>query len=474
MYRIQTTKPRSALKSVPVDVLRSIFGVVVSETSESRAKLHTALCLTHVCAFWRTIATNSPEIWTAVHLHTPKHSSKVFPNVDLLSLVLQNSQKMPLTMEIAVQRALFSQSAVLEATRRFLQEIHRAEILHLRYECLEEFFIRCTFMEIFQPKMTGSPYLTHLSLDFEDSTSPSAYNMTRIWAPAPLLENLSIYNDILDLGSIRSFHSTKFPFHRLTNLTITSHLEVRGLFLILSWATSLVVGKFCLVYGEIPSSSDFFHLPDLYELDLRGQGFGRSAGYDLEASPPLSRVLAPIKAPSLQRLTLMADRDWSQASFGRFLRISACQITYLHLDIVDFDNGERLECLRLLPFIQVLDISAANIRYSRFRDCFNQEFAKGLRERNAETGEFLICPQMSKIILDYDAIYDTTNTYFADFVEDRWKRLACFEVSLGRAGDLGQRQIDLCELIRLLSLKRSGLNITIDPVPLWETLICRR
>ena len=116
------------------------------------------------------------------------------------------------------------------------------------------------------------------------------------------------------------------------------------------------------------------------------------------------------------------------------------------------------------------------MEYDRGADCpnyFEEELAQALRERNAETGEFLLCPHLRKFVLDYDALYVTDTTLFADFVEDRWRKLPDFEVHIHSAGRLAREPMQLCEVIRLLSLKRSGLNVTIDPEPFWESLICR-
>ncbi|PPQ74992.1 hypothetical protein CVT26_011774 [Gymnopilus dilepis] len=472
MYRTLATTRTSSLKDVPEDVWRSIFGIVLSQTLEPQAKTNATLRLAHVCAFWNHIITNAPELWTTVHLCTLEHSNKAFPNTDLLSLILQNSRNMPLTMHIAIQKALSAESVAVKSAWKFFQQSHRADTLQLEYESLERFFTYAgddAILEILRPKTSGSPWLRTLSIDFAGSSYPRASLLSRIWTPAPLLRTLSIGGK-LDFNTIQSLPKAKFPFHQLTNLTVTSDIKVKDLFLFLSSATSLINAGFHRVLGTCPprsSQSDAFHLPNLSVLELNGEG-------DEEAiCPPLSEVLAYIEAPSLKHLKLKADRDWSQSSFERFISNSCCKIEHLHLDVVDSSAAEKLECLKRLPSLRSLDIG---MEYDRGADCpnyFEEELAQALRERNAETGEFLLCPHLRKFVLDYDALYVTDTTLFADFVEDRWRKLPDFEVHIHSAGRLAREPMQLCEVIRLLSLKRSGLNVTIDPEPFWESLICR-
>ena len=95
-------------------------------------------------------------------------------------------------------------------------------------------------------------------------------------------------------------------------------------------------------------------------------------------------------------------------------------------------------------------------------------FCEALREWDDDAGAFVVCPDLEKLVIDYDALkYNAGSTVFADMVEDRWRRSAedgKFKVKIiDVLLDPGQDHYTLMEFLRLLVLKRSGLDLVIEP-----------
>ncbi|PPR02822.1 hypothetical protein CVT26_009608 [Gymnopilus dilepis] len=160
--------PNWVVRNVPPDIWRSIFNLLLGSMPLKRSEgIKTLLHLTHVCPQWRFIASDSPGLWSTIHV-VVSGKGKVFPNEDLLSLILRNARSTPLVMELEVKGSIKPEPRHLNPLKLFLQEAHRAKKLKLHCSPLKTLLDEDyrAFFDIFMGLQRRSlPKLEKLILD---------------------------------------------------------------------------------------------------------------------------------------------------------------------------------------------------------------------------------------------------------------------------------------------------------------------
>ncbi|KAL5485868.1 hypothetical protein ACEPAI_6911 [Sanghuangporus weigelae] len=88
-----------AINTLPDELLREIFKYCLPEHPNFRSEF-APLLLTHVCRRWRAVGSETPELWTTLHLNNPALRRKnVLP---LLDLWLQRSGSWPLDIDVDI------------------------------------------------------------------------------------------------------------------------------------------------------------------------------------------------------------------------------------------------------------------------------------------------------------------------------------------------------------------------------------
>ncbi|KAF8956470.1 hypothetical protein BDZ97DRAFT_1851687 [Flammula alnicola] len=479
------------IDNVPGDVWFLIFSIPTSSDLSiwrSSIRGYPTLCVSQVCSTWRTIAIGAPELWGNIAMEG-NYNEAIYPGHRLLLLFLERAASSPCTMRVHAKNLSTIQSnAVL--LWRFLNEIHRARYLELdayviQYFDVEDVPVESLTMHHDKPSsVQGAPLLEKLVL----SGIPTANNpMARMWMPAPSLRTVIIRSDIRPDPSWPSLTDVCIPFQQLTTLELGFSISVQTFFAILSEAGNLVEGKF----EQIIAIREF--LPDdapdtpvclsaLQTLELGGKGKDTSYLYPpprLNAEcPPLTELLQYIKAPALKSLRIRTDRDWSSSSITSFICHSLSNIQHLALDIVGSSDEQKVEGLRLLPLLESLQVhSESNLSTP---PTLGWIFTNAMQEWDASKEEFCLCPKLKSIRIDYAAVPYSFPSYpdirfgfrcrFADMVQARWRRSlpeSSFKVWVSRVPDrvveaYGQPMWLCYELIRLLVLKREGLDLIIQ------------
>ena len=87
-----------------------------------------------------------------------------------------------------------------------------------------------------------------------------------------------------------------------------------------------------------------------------------------------------------------------------------------------------------------------------------------MREWNASTQAFVLCPKLEMLTIDHTNLCDTTGTVFADMVEDRWRRsLAAgktFKLQMATRRDIWLDTSQ--ERRRIYELMRLGLDVMVS------------
>ncbi|PPQ82514.1 hypothetical protein CVT26_013010 [Gymnopilus dilepis] len=440
------------IRRVPPDIWRYILCLVQHDSYRPSLQM---VCLSHVCRAWRAIAIAFPELWAQIDLETSAKQGSA-PKVELLALVLERSGALPLTMTLRVEDD-FSVASI-EAFKLFCQATDRAKNLTL-------YLFSFGFLNSYEvEKEIGAGHILEaLTLYMPRDPWKEIQTISTLWAPAPLLRSLSLFGAHITLQLVDSFTASAFPFRQLSVLNVEPSIEMEALLHIMSMAPSLEAVTIDVVEGDFDDTDDEFvrdvELPALQSLVLKGRGCFQWS------SPPLTQLLKFITSPLLTTLSLRYDRDWSPESFEIFLIQSSPRIEHLHLDIVNSSEQDKIQCIRLLPFLKTLDFSIDN---PEERETFiGEEFCAAMKEWNPSARGFAICPNLEKFTIDYPAIYDPSSTIFADMVNERLKHSPKgknFEVVITDAYELGQEQKMLSEMIRLLVLEKAGLKLTIEPL----------
>ena len=468
---------------VPADVWREIFAIVVAAAEDQTDKTLVTLRFTWVCSTWRTIASEAPELWTHINMVVKHNGELRFMNVQFLSLILQNASGMPLTMKLSnwLFRPRPSRPLDIQLLILFLQNTFRAKSLEVPLTALR--VVRewdyAAYKEVVERIQVASK-LEEVALDFEGDYMDleSLSDLASLWSDVPLLHKLCITGPWHQTWCIRSvnvvlFQTTGFPFDQLTVLDLSASIALDAFLKILSFVPHLVQGEFSNIRGTIPPEDarpEPIDLPRLRELKLRGHA--SKVRTEAHEYPPMTELLVFFKAPSLKSLHLISDRDWSQEGFETFLDNSSCRIEHLGLDIEDSDEETKIQCLRMLPWLKCLEIQRHRpyVHYSTVA-YLEHAFAGAMRSWN---GRFDICPNLQQLIVDYDSLFDKSQTVLADMVEERWSRMrGDFKVVLNKAEIHGDSERTLGEIARLLTLKSRGLDVTISPRHWLERIICR-
>jgi len=189
----------------------------------------------------------------------------------------------------------------------------------------------------------------------------------------------------------------------------------------------------------------------------------------------LTQLLGHIITPALTSLSLQCDIDWSHSSFTSFILQSSCNIHDLTLDCNVVDE-EKIKSLGLLPSLTILRMSTR--MYRRGGSSGPDIFPSALKRLTPSKEEFCLFPNLKTIEIQYDLLTEDRvfDSPFANMIEARFRLLptnTLFEQLVVVGVFDGQMEYS-CELIRLLILKRDGLNIVFDPrAPALQSIICR-
>ncbi|PPQ99878.1 hypothetical protein CVT26_009326 [Gymnopilus dilepis] len=422
-----------------------------------------------VCSLWRDIILSTPELWTDIRVWVPyrpsEHRSQ-FINSKLLTLVLQNSRSLPLKMRLSHHTSMIKLDKNwydLEVVKLFLQATVRATELVLYFNHAEEDVSQW----IERDDIQSGRKLQKLSLTLpRKGVGELIQYISKLWVDAPDLRSLVLthaFDTQITLDCICNFYTFDFPFHQLSSLEVTeSVIYTDALLRILSLTPSLITATFEEVWGDKWDKLELkvCTLQFLTDLSLGG---GRGP------SPSLTRLLEFLVLPSLTTLTIIDDRQWSAESFEKFLVNSSPRIQHLRFDVSDSSEADKIQCLRMLPsrYIRTLDLQNKNPGRRNTPSMYlGGAFCSAMREWDSSNEGFALCPNLEKLTIDYTDLCDTTARIFSDMIEERWRRSPKgrnFRLEITRAPyDAKHDAKKLSEMIRLLILRKEGLNLTLD------------
>ncbi|PPR00964.1 hypothetical protein CVT26_015557 [Gymnopilus dilepis] len=448
------------LRFVPADVWRFIFQI------NSSAILST-LRVSQVCSSWRSITDNAPELWTNIVLYYTREEGHVTPDADFFSYLLAKSRNMPLTMGLlASERIAFDGGNTAKVLEVFLRSMHRAQRLKLDIDVLNDCLDQLDQIDHLMALVRPGLALEEIEIDVGDEALDDKRCLpSDVWKPAPLLRALSMDGPAIAKGDLETLHDASFPFQQLTSLEVKCPIFDDGLILLLSLTPLLVQAKFHSIRRVKDDLDIQIQMLKLRSLTLGEPSYTEDSTRD---TLPVTDILRYIAAPNLTTLRLSFNADWSLEILTSFIKASS-RIQNLHFDILNATDTDRIECLKLLPSLRILNLSftAGHERDFDETSLIGRDFLDAMMERNVSSNQLVLCPNLERLIVDYDTFADTTTSAFADMIQRRWKHSATdkegkFELVIKEVGWLGDCPESVSELHHLLLLRKTGLKLLIE------------
>ncbi|CAK5277618.1 unnamed protein product [Mycena citricolor] len=301
----------------PPELLIEIFGVCCTEQSSILSS--NAVCISHVCALWRSLALSSPLLWTSFSLGPKKLSKQGFSAVAeevitrLLRLHLERSQSCLLSFEAdfsITSSSMHADAVALNLLSLLVCHSQRWERVKLA--------ISPALEPVYSTLRGRLPHLT--SLEFY----PFGFTAYQSSEPdfletAPKLERLVIGNYLPQ--------DVPVPLHQLTEL----HLGAA-----VTWDLMYFLSRGCsprlrtLVLNPYHPAKKPYQVaqvpvfPELRRLVLVMRGFSRN---------PIVEVLNLLTAPSLTTLEFVCRREFQipTSAIAAFLERSSTRLAELHI-----------------------------------------------------------------------------------------------------------------------------------------------
>ncbi|PPQ99874.1 hypothetical protein CVT26_009321 [Gymnopilus dilepis] len=465
------------IRNVPSEIWRSIFDIFYRDSPIETSSLD-ILHLSHVCSPWRTMINNSPEYWTKVSLKErfETYIHWTFPNSELLSLILRRSRDRPLTMALQSPDSPWGlKRCDVGPIKMFMNAVGRAKELALDMIVVSDILEKDpTSYRYLVAGLPAARVLEHLTLDVADAFSDCVDFLWKIFADTPLLRSASFVTTDLSFEDVETLAKANFPFAQLAALTMK--MDMKAFFELLSLTPSLTTATFDILEGygfDAIDDARIVRLEALMVLTLRAtltlQEYQVEEDQDENDFPdPMMRLLEYVVSPALTTLSLcFSRRRWSLEAFRKFMaRSSHPRIEHLRIDVTTGSQEDKLECLKMLPHLWTLCVIDHYVERLLDGEYITGEFFLALQKWDGGAGEFVICPQLEKFVVDYDALHCMALTMLVGMVEDRWRRRSSegknFELVITDADELmgeGGLEGRLIYISPLLSLKDRGLKL---------------
>ena len=343
----------TSISSLPPELLGVIFELaLLSSKRRVQYKVPFEVVLSHVCSFWRAVATTTPSLWTRIDLYSSR--------LDCAASYLQRSAQMLLDIRIDIyktdKRILFTsvhkRDALIQSiVKTLLPHIHRARSIFL-LSCYE----RTALKLLSYLHNSVAPHLQRLRMNIghPDKSGPRTAGFKAFGGGLPQLTFLE--TDLPDCVPLTLQNLTTLHLHTLTH---TLNLSYQYFFEMITAPPSL---HNLSIQGSLnaslwPVTGPAFPMNNLKALRLPDDSLFSA------------KILIAISAPNLVSLWLGS----SFGSYGHFFSASAPgkfpALKYLTIPCYDFSYNSHFSFA--FPTITHLYLPYCNLRGdTRFRTTF--------------------------------------------------------------------------------------------------------
>jgi F-box-like len=189
---------------IPPEILTQIFLYCIpSEQFPIPSHNEAPLLLTRVSSYWRTLAINTPDLWSAFHINYKDPAE----DIPATNLWLKRSTNRPLSLSLAIDFGEQSQQAILDALCR-----HSNRWKHVRFDFRH---LYCPPMYSLDIAEDSIPQLTTFEFHARDISSTNLSPIIRLLKTAPRLQEVTWVDDLADTDML-----LELPLNQLTRLSL--------------------------------------------------------------------------------------------------------------------------------------------------------------------------------------------------------------------------------------------------------------
>ena len=189
---------------IPPEILTQIFfHCIPSEQFPIPSHNEAPLLLTRISSYWRTLAINTPDLWSAFHINYKDPAE----DIPATNLWLKRSTNRPLSLSLAIDFGEQSQQAILDALCR-----HSNRWKHVRFDFRH---LYCPPMYSLDIAEDSIPQLTTFEFHARDISSTNLSPIIHLLKTAPKLREVTWVDDLADTNML-----LELPLNQLTRLSL--------------------------------------------------------------------------------------------------------------------------------------------------------------------------------------------------------------------------------------------------------------
>ena len=345
--RVTPKQPQQTPHSSPISLLippeiltQVFFHCLPSEQFPIPCHNKAPLLLTRVSSYWRTLAINTPDLWSAFHINYKDPAE----DIPATNLWLKRSTNRPLSLSLAIDFGEKCQQAILDALCR-----HSNRWKHVRFDFRH---LYCPPMYSLDIAEDSIPQLTTFEFHARDISSTNLSPIIRLLKTAPKLREVTWVDDLADTDML-----LELPLNQLTRLSLAMDHGTLDYIQILNRCSNLqhlrITRPLLSSYQICQSKPSPLFLENLASLTI---------SYDLTA------VLDYLVLPALKHIKIFTANHGSDKrgetsyptksySYESLLHHSH----YLHMQPRASHTGNRTEVWDPSPLISLIDRSTCDI-----------------------------------------------------------------------------------------------------------------
>ena len=209
--------------NVPPEVLAQIFfHCIPFEQYPIPSHNQAPLLLTRISSYWRTLAINTPDLWSAFHINYNDPAE----DIPATNLWLARSTNRPLSLSLAIDFGEQSQQGIIDAFCR-----HSYRWKHLRFDFRH---LICPPMYSLDIAEGSIPELTTFEFHARDIDNTNLSQIIRLLRTAPNLRHVTWVDDLADTDML-----LQLPLNQLTRLSLAMDHGILDYVQILDRCTNL-------------------------------------------------------------------------------------------------------------------------------------------------------------------------------------------------------------------------------------------
>ena len=208
--RITPKQPQQTPHSSPISLLippeiltQIFFHCIPSEQFPIPSHNEAPLLLTRISSYWRTLAINTPELWSAFHINYKDPAE----DIPATNLWLKRSTNRPLSLSLAIDFGEQNQQAILDALCR-----HSNRWKHVRFDFRH---LYCPPMYSLDIAEDSIQQLATFEFHARDISSTNLSPIIRLLETAPKLREVTWVDDLADTDMLLAL-----PLDQLTRLSL--------------------------------------------------------------------------------------------------------------------------------------------------------------------------------------------------------------------------------------------------------------